>query len=105
MKEEGREVITTERTLEERYKSVHQAILDGPNAEVQELVDSGLAWRLEGRVGRIVIAALRDGSVVLPPMRYSDFYGSTVPSYYDVEDEPGSPGSVANAENYDPERE
>ena len=36
-----------ERTPDERYESVHRAILDGPNAEVQELVDSGLGgdWR------------------------------------------------------------
>ncbi len=96
-------MITTERTLEERYENVHRAILDGHNAEVQELVDSGLGWRLEGRVGRIVIAALRDGAVVLPPHQVKDFYGVTVPSYRDVEDEVGSPGSVANAEAYDPE--
>ena len=62
------------------------------------MVDSDLAWRLEGRVGRIVIAALRNGAAALPPQRFSDYYRITVPSYRDLEDEPGSPGSVANAE-------
>jgi hypothetical protein len=75
---------TQERTPDERYESVHRAILDGPNAEVQELVDSGLGWQLEGRVGRIVIAALQAGAVVLPPHRVKDYWGVTVPSYRNV---------------------
>lgn len=94
---------TIERTLEERYESIHQAILDGPNRELQEWVDSGLAWHLEGFVGRQAMDALRDGALVLPPYRLKDFYGSTVPSCFDVADELGSPGSVANAEHCEEE--
>jgi hypothetical protein len=90
---------TAERTLDERYESVHTAIMAGPFAEVQELVDSGLAWQMEGAIGRMAASALRDGKVVLPPKRHIDYYGTTVPSYLDVEDEVGSPGSVANAED------
>ena len=56
-------------------------------------------------MGRIVIAALQAGAVVLPPHRVKDYYGVTVPSYRDVEDEVGSPGSVANAEALTPEGE
>lgn len=89
------------KSLQERYEAVHQAILDGPNREVQELIDNGLAWRLEGHVGRVAMDALRDGAAVLPPERSTDYWGSTVPSYLDVDDESGSPGSVANAEAFD----
>ena len=96
-------MITTERTLEERYEAVHEAIMDGPNAELQRWVDSGTAWLLEGQVGRTASAALKNGALVLPPHQVKDFYGVTVPSYRDVEDEPGSPGSVANCEAHDPE--
>ena len=39
-------------TLKERYESVHDAILAGPNRELQEWIDSGTAWLLEGHVGR-----------------------------------------------------
>lgn len=88
-------------TLEERYEAVHQAILDGPNAELQEWIDSGTAWLLEGAVGRAAMDALRAGACVLPPERHRDYYGNTVPSYLDVQDEAGSTGSVANAEAYD----
>lgn len=84
--------------LKERYESVHAAILDGPNADLQGLIDSGLAWRLEGFVGRSAMDALRVGACVLPPEPAEDYYGSLVPSYLMVADAPGSPGSVANAE-------
>lgn len=92
---------TTTATLQERYEAVHAAILDGPNAQLQEWVDSGTAWKLEGHVGRTAMAALEDGALVLGPERVTNYWGSTVPSYLDVADEEGSPGSVANAEAYD----
>lgn len=88
-------------TLEDRYAAVHTAILEGPNAELQGWVDSGTAWKLEGHVGRTAMDALRAGALVLPPQRENDYWGNTVPSYLDVADETGSPGSVANAEAYD----
>ena len=91
--------------LAERYESVHAAIMDGPNAELQGMIDSGLAWRLEGFVGRQAMEALRAGACVLPPDVQQDFYGTPVPSYLIVSDEVGSPGSVANAEAYEGEDE
>jgi hypothetical protein len=87
-------------TLQERYETIHASIMDGPNAELQAWIDTGTAWLLEGHVGRTAIDALKDGAAVLPPVRHHDFYGSTVPSYLDVDDEVGSPGSVANAERW-----
>jgi len=88
-------------TLKERYESVHDAILAGPNRELQEWIDSGTAWLLEGHVGRTAMAALQDGAAVLSPVRHQDYYGNQVPSYPDVVDQVGSAGSVANAEAYE----
>jgi hypothetical protein len=88
-------------TLHDRHRAVHTAILSGPNAELQELIDSGLAWHLEGFMGRQAADALRDGAAVLPGTRYQDYWGNTVPSYQDVRDVAGSAGSVANAEAFD----
>lgn len=84
--------------LKERYESVHAAILEGPNAELQKLIDSGLAWKLEGFVGRSAMDALRAGACVLPPDIHCDSYGCPVPSYSIVVD--GSQGSVALAEQF-----
>lgn len=89
--------------LEERHESVHAAILDGPNRELQEWIDSGTAWLLEGYVGRTASDALAAGACVLPGVRHRDYWGNTIPAYTDVYDEVGSPGSVANAEAYDHE--
>ena len=83
--------------LKERWEAVHAAILAGPEAELQKLIDSGLAWRLEGFTGRRAMDALRDGACGLPPERHEDYWGGTVPSHADILDEDGSPGSVANA--------
>lgn len=88
-------------TLESRYEAVHAAILAGPNAQLQEWVDSGTAWLLEGHVGRTASDALAAGALVLPASRHRDYWGSTVPAYTDLLDEVGSSGSVANAEFYE----
>ena len=92
-------------TLQDRYESVHANILAGPNAELQGWVDSGTAWRLEGHVGRVAMDALRSGALVLGPKPTTDYWGSRIPSYIEVKDAVGSPGSVANAENYDEDEE
>jgi len=91
---------TVERSFEERWEAIHQAILAGPGKQVQEQIDSGQAWRLEGSVGRKAMAALRRGAAVLPQERGRDFYGHIVPSCRDVVDESGSTGSVTNSEDF-----
>jgi hypothetical protein len=93
----------TQTTLADRYEAIHTAILAGPNAQLQLWVDSGVAWHLEGSVGRAASDALAAGALVLAPEARRDYWGTTVPAYTDVLDEVGSSGSVANAEAYDPE--
>ncbi len=60
-------------------------------AELQELIDSGMAWRLEGAVGRACMAAIMAGECMLGPVAHTDYYGNYVPSRYEIR--PGSPGS------------
>jgi hypothetical protein len=87
-------------SLQDRHAAVHAAIMEGPNAEMQRLIDTGDAWRFEGSVGRSAMEALEVGACVLPAEAHRDAYGSRVPSYLDLQDEVGSTGSVANAEGY-----
>ena len=63
--------------------------------DVQELIDSGMAWHLEGAVGRACMQAIRDGDCVLGPTGHRDFYGNYVPSLAEVQ--PGTLGSVEYA--------
>lgn len=59
--------------------------------KVQTLVNTGLAWELEGYVGRTCMDAIQNGDVMLGVDRFTDYYGSLVPSRTDVR--PGTKGS------------
>lgn len=48
-------------------------------SEMQTLIDSGLAWRLEGSVGRAAMGALESGACMLPKVQRTNAYGGTVP--------------------------
>jgi hypothetical protein len=49
-------------------------------SEVQELINSGMAWKLEGSVGRNAMQMLEYGYCMLPKIDRFDTYGNTVPS-------------------------
>jgi hypothetical protein len=57
----------------------------------QGLIDSGMAWRLEGHIGRQAMGMIEDGYCVLGEEGHRDYYGNYVPSRTEVE--PGSKGS------------
>lgn len=81
--------------LEQRYHQVHDRILSGPGKELQQLIDSGEAWTSHNKEA---MAALAEGSAVLPPSRSESYHGAPIPNYDDVEE--GSTGSVGLAEKY-----
>lgn len=64
--------------------------------DLQQLIDNGLAWRLEGSVGRAAMDAIEAGVCVLGEVGHTDYWGNYVPSRYEVE--PGTKGSVEYAE-------
>ena len=64
--------------------------------DLQQLIDSGMAWRLEGAVGRAAMDAIEAGHCVLGPEGHRDYWGNYVPSRYEVV--PGTKGSVEYAE-------
>jgi hypothetical protein len=46
------------------------------------------------------MGGLESGALVCAPEPLFDYYGSRVPAYWQIVDEVGSAGSVANAEAY-----
>jgi hypothetical protein len=64
--------------------------------DLQELINSGLAWKLEGSVGRAAMAAIEDGVCILGEVGHRDYWGNYVPSRHEVA--PGTKGSVEYAE-------
>lgn len=49
-------------------------------AEMQNHINTGLAWKLEGSFGREASRLLDSGACMLPKVAHRDYYGSTVPS-------------------------
>jgi hypothetical protein len=65
----------------------------GQIKELQNLINSGQAWRMEGSVGRACMRAIEDGECVLGTKGHKDYYGSYVPSRFEVKS--GTKGSIA----------
>jgi hypothetical protein len=67
-------------------------------AEMQEMINTGLAWKMEGSVGRTAMAMLRSGACMLPKEPVVDAYGNRVPSRDEVVS--GTLGSFENSVNF-----
>lgn len=52
--------------------------------DAQTLINSGLAWRLEGSIGRQCMAAIERGECMLGTKGHSDYWGNYVPSREEV---------------------
>lgn len=59
---------------------------------LQELINSGAAWKMEGAIGRAVMAAINSGECVLGEQGYRDYWGNYVPSRTEVKS--GTKGSI-----------
>ena len=59
--------------------------------DAQTLINSGLAWRLEGSIGRQCMAAIEQGACMLGHKGHSDYWGNYVPSRSEVQE--GTKGS------------
>lgn len=62
----------------------------------QGLIDSGMAWRLEGTVGRTAMDLIEGGYCTLGPVSHKDYWGNRIPSRTEVK--PGTKGSVEYVE-------
>lgn len=80
------------------YEQLIDELIDGELSveSLQELIDTGVAWRLEGSVGRMCMDAIEAGVVMLGEVAHKDYWGNTVPSRYDVV--AGSKGSIEYVE-------
>ena len=58
---------------------------------MQDLINTGTAWKLEGSVGRSAMALIESGECMLGEEGHRDYRGNYVPSRHEVE--AGSKGS------------
>ena len=66
--------------------------------EIQELINSGNAWKMEGSVGRYAMDCLKRGMCFLPKKPQKDYYGNIVPGIDMIKE--GSVGSLSLSSLY-----
>ena len=59
---------------------------------MQRYIDNGMAWKLEGSVGREAMRLIESGHCILGETGHSNAYGNRVPSRFEVKQ--GTKGSV-----------
>jgi len=80
------------------YQQLKSAQIQSGYHKMQELIDSGLVWRLEGSMGREAMSLLEIGACMLPKKSYSDYYGNRIPSRDDLKK--GTKGTYHNSLNF-----
>jgi hypothetical protein len=66
--------------------------------ELQEMINSGDAWKMEGSYGRAASEALSSGACMLPKEFKNDYYGNRVPSRDVLK--PGTKGTYQNSKRF-----
>lgn len=66
--------------------------------EMQNNINSGLCWKLEGSYGRAAMQYLEAGACMLPKVQRKDAYGNLVPSRDNLKK--GTKGTYHNAVKY-----
>lgn len=69
---------------------------DNERRAIQDAINSGMAWKLEGHYGRLAMDYLNAGACVLGEAPHKDYWGNRIPSRYEVQ--PGTVGSVEYAQ-------
>jgi hypothetical protein len=77
------------------YQTIKKHQREQGFAEMQHLIDTGMAWTMEGAIGRAAMECLESGACYLPKMKRRGCYGNTVPSRDDVK--AGTKGSYQNS--------
>jgi hypothetical protein len=65
--------------------------MNNTDFDAQDLIDTGMAWKLEGHIGRQCMALIEAGVCTVGPKRFTDYWGNVVPAIADLE--PGTKGT------------
>lgn len=66
--------------------------------DLQNMIDSGNAWQMEGHYGRTAMSALEQGACMLPEEAHNDYYGNRVPSRTEIME--GTKGTLTNSQMF-----
>lgn len=66
--------------------------------DIQDKINTGMAWQLEGSVGRYAMNCLESGACMLPEISNKDYYGNTVPPRTVLQ--AGTKGTLENSQKF-----
>lgn len=66
--------------------------------KMQNIIDTGMVWHMEGAMGREAMHLLEIGACFLPNKAYRDAYGNKVPPRSELSS--GTTGTLQNAINF-----
>jgi len=84
-------------------KEIHRLQQIYGTDNVQNLINSGQAWLMDGKTGRRAMEYLKSGACYLPLMEYYDYWGNHIPSRTKVPK--GTSGSLKNSQLFWSEKE
>jgi hypothetical protein len=67
-------------------------------SEMQDMINSGIAWKMEGSIGRKAMSLLECGACMLPEEMHKDYYGNTIPSREMLKE--GTKGTLSNSQRF-----
>jgi len=65
---------------------------------MQELINSGDVWKLEGSYDRLAMSMLESGACMLPEERHCNYYGNIVPIRNELKE--GTKGTLGNCQRF-----
>lgn len=80
------------------YNTIKRLQRDYGYNDVQEMINSGIIWSMEGSMGRQAMSLLESGACMLPKESHKDYYGNRVPSRDMLED--GTKGTFGNCKMF-----
>jgi hypothetical protein len=80
------------------YSTIKKLQKDYGYSEMQSLIDSGIAWKMEGSIGREAMRLIECGACMLPKKAFSGYYGGYIPSRDELKK--GTKGTYHNSVNY-----
>ena len=80
------------------YKRIESMQKEYGYTELQNNINTGLAWKLEGSSGRSAMYAIETGMCMLPKESHRDYYGNKIPSRDELRK--GSKGTYQNCAKF-----
>jgi hypothetical protein len=80
------------------YQTIKKLQKEHGFSNMQEMINSGQVWKMEGSMGHEALVMLEMGACMFPKNPQKDFYGNRVPSRHDLK--AGTKGTFKNSVNY-----